>query len=222
MTWIQNLFRSSPVKPMQEHMRVVVACARKVPELIEAMIAADHERVREVRREIDELEHRADQVKNEIRANLPRRLFMAMDRRDMLEILDAQDSIADTAQDVAGMADQRKMTVPESLREPLRELVQKVVATCEQAQAVIDELDELLESGFQGREVGRVEEMIESLGRIETDTDALAENLARRLFAIESELGVGTVFWYEMIGWIADLADYAERVGNRLRLLIAS
>jgi uncharacterized protein Yka (UPF0111/DUF47 family) len=64
--------------------------------------------------------------------------------------------------------------------------------------------------------------MIESLGRIETDTDALAENLARRLFAIESELGVGTVFWYEMIGWIADLADYAERVGNRLRLLIAS
>jgi uncharacterized protein Yka (UPF0111/DUF47 family) len=39
---------------------------------------------------------------------------------------------------------------------------------------------------------------------------------------MESELGVGTVFWYEMVGWIADLADYAERVGNRLRLLIAS
>ena len=30
-------------------------------------------------------EHQADQIKNEIRANLPRRLFMAMDRRDMLD-----------------------------------------------------------------------------------------------------------------------------------------
>ena len=222
MTWIQNLFRSSPVKPMQEHMRVVVECARKVPDLIEAMATADHQRVREVRREIDELEHRADQVKNEIRANLPRRLFMAMDRRDMLEILDAQDSIADTAQDIAGMADQREMSVPESLLEPLQGLVQKVLATCEQAEEVIDELDELVETGFRGREVDRVEAMIESLCRIETDTDGLAEDLARRLFAMESELGVGTVFWYQMIGWIADLADYAERVGNRLRLLIAS
>jgi predicted phosphate transport protein (TIGR00153 family) len=222
MSWIQNLFRGSPVKPMQEHMRVAVACARKLTPLTEAMVASDHERVRGVRREIDELEHRADQIKNEIRANLPRRLFMAMDRRDMLEILDAQDSIADTTQDVAGLADQRSMAVPEPLSRPLLELVQRVVATCEQAQAIIDELDELVETGFKGREVGRVEEMIESLCRSETDTDALAEGLARSLFAMESELGVGTVFWYEMIGWIADVADYAERVGNRLRLLIAS
>lgn len=222
MSWIQNLFRRSPVKPMQEHMRVAVSCAARIPSLVEAMIDGDLERVRTVRGEIDELEHRADQIKNEIRANLPSRLFMAMDRRDMLEILDAQDSIADTAQDVAGLADQRAMGVPQDLAEPLRELVRRVVATCEQAQAVIDELDELVETGFKGREVGRVEEMIESLGRIETDTDELAENCARKLFAMESELGVGTVFWYQMIGWIADLADYAERVGNRLRLLIAS
>jgi len=222
MTWIQNLFRSSPVKPMQEHMRVVVECARKVPTLIDAMIAGDLARIRAVRTEIDELEHKADELKNEIRAHLPRRLFMAMDRRDMLEILDAQDSIADRAQDVAGLADQRAMTVPEPLREALVQLVQKVVATCEQAQAVIEALDELVETGFKGGEVGRVEAMIESLGRIETDTDHLAENLTRKLFAMETELGVATVFWYEMIGWIGDLADYAERVGNRLRLLIAS
>ncbi len=222
MTWIQNLFRSSPVKPMQEHMRVAVSCARKLPALLDAMTAGDRERIRAVRGEIDELEHQADEIKNEIRTQLPRRLLLAMDRRDMLEILDAQDSIADTAQDVAGLADQRGMGVPEPLREPLAELVERVVATCEQAERVIDELDELVETGFKGREVGRVEEMIESLCRIETDSDELADGLARKLFAMEAELGVATVFWYQMIGWIGDLADYAERVGNRLRLLIAS
>jgi uncharacterized protein Yka (UPF0111/DUF47 family) len=27
--------------------------------------------------------------------------------------------------------------------------------------------------------------------------------------------------WYQIIEWIGDLADYAEKVGDRLRLLIA-
>ena len=64
--------------------------------------------------------------------------------------------------------------------------------------------------------------MVAELSRIESDTDELAERVQRRLFAMENELGVGTVFWYQMINWVGDLADYAERVGNRLRLLIAS
>jgi uncharacterized protein Yka (UPF0111/DUF47 family) len=28
--------------------------------------------------------------------------------------------------------------------------------------------------------------------------------------------------WYQLIEWVGDLADYAEKVGDRLRLLIAS
>jgi predicted phosphate transport protein (TIGR00153 family) len=207
---------------MQRHMRAAVACAREVPALLEAMEQGDAAAIAERRREIDRLEHEADEIKNEIRNHLPKRLFMAVERRDMLEILDSQDSIADTAQDIAGLADQRAMKVPASMREPLRALVQRVVAACEHAGRVIDELDELVETGFRGREVGRVEEMIDELSRIESDTDELAEQIVRKIFAAEKELGVGTVFWYQMVGWIGDLADYAERVGNRLRLLIAS
>jgi hypothetical protein len=222
MSWIQNLFRTSPVKPMQEHMRAALACANKVTELFEAMSAGDRQAITRVRAEIDTLEHEADTIKNEIRANLPGRLLLAMERRDMLEILNAQDDIADTAQDIAGLADQRAMVLPEALRDPMILLVQRVLAACEQAERVISELDELVETGFRGREVARVEEMIDSLGRIETETDHLAEAATRKVFELESELGVGTVYWWHMIGWVADLADAAERVGNRLRLLIAS
>jgi uncharacterized protein Yka (UPF0111/DUF47 family) len=32
---------------------------------------------------------------------------------------------------------------------------------------------------------------------------------------------VSVMFWYRLIHWIGNLADYAERVGNRLLLLIA-
>ena len=97
MSLIQTLLGRSPIRPMQQHMHAAVACAKKVQDLFEAMANGDQARVREVRGEIDRLEHEADRIKNEIRSHLPKRLFLAVERRDMLEILDFQDSIADVA-----------------------------------------------------------------------------------------------------------------------------
>jgi predicted phosphate transport protein (TIGR00153 family) len=222
MTLMGNLFGRSPIRPMQQHMKAAVACAREVLPLFEDMASGNTDRLPAHREKIDRLEHDADEIKNEIRSHLPKRLFMAVERRDMLEILDCQDSIADVAQDIAELADQRSMAVPEALAEPMLALVRRVISACEQADRVINELDELLETGFGGRETGRVEEMLSELARIETETDKLAERVHRKLFSLESELGVSTVFWYELTNWVADLADYAERVGNRIRLLIAS
>ena len=222
MAWIDKLVGRSPIRPMQEHMKSAVACARELVPLVEAMAAGDQAEIQRLRGRIDELEHEADEIKNEIRSHLPRRLMLAMERRDMLEVLDSQDSIADATQDVAEIADQRSMHLPASLVDPVRALAARVVQACEMAERVINELDELLETGFRGREVTRVEKMISELGRIETETDALQDRACRALFGMESELGVATVFWHQTIIQIADVADHAEKVGNRLRLLIAS
>ena len=222
MAWIDKLVGRSPIGPMQEHMRAAVACAHQIIPLVEAMVSGDREAVRSQRAEIDRLEHEADQIKHEIRSHLPRRLMLAMERRDMLEILDYQDSIADVTQDIAELADQRGMQLPEALAEPVRGLTVRVVAACDQGQRIIDELDELVETGFSGREVSRVEVMISELARIETETDQLLDHACRKLFALEDELGISTVYWHQILLWIADVADYSERVGNRLRLLIAN
>ena len=115
------------------------------------------------------------------------------------------------------------MDVPEPLREPVRTLVARCVETCEHAARIIEELDELLETGFRGREVERVEVMLDELGKIEGETDRLGLELTRTLFQQEEQMSpVSVMLWYRMIEWIGDLADHAEKVGNRLRLLIAS
>jgi predicted phosphate transport protein (TIGR00153 family) len=217
MSLISSLFGRSPIRPMQQHMKAAVACAQEVLPLVEAMAAGDAAAIAERRTEISRLEHAADEIKNEIRGHLPRRFFMAVSRRDMLEILDHQDSIADRAQDIADLAEIRTMMIPETMREPMLELVRRVIAACEQAERVINHL----ETGFSEREVARVEEMINAVNREESETDAVAERCLRTLFEIEDQLGVSTLFWYRIIQWIAEMADYAERVGNRLRLLIA-
>ncbi len=222
MAWIDKLVRRSPIGPMQEHMAASVACSREILPLVEAMAVGNSAAIREQRAEIDRLEHAADAIKHEIRSHMPRRLMMAMERRDLLDILDFQDSIADVAQDIAELVEQRDMHLPAVLVDPFRALAIRSVAACEQGKTIIDELGELVETGFGDREVARVEMMISELGRIETETDELLDKACRCLFGIEDELGVASVYWYQLLLWVADLADFAERVGNRLRLFTAT
>lgn len=218
-----KLFGRSPIKPMQEHIKVVVRCAGEVPGLFEALAAGDQAKVTEVKDRIFALEEEADDIKNQLRTHLPKSLLMPVDRRDLLEVLDMQDSIADTAQDIAGLLVERPMEVPKTLEEPLLGLTRRCVQACDKAAEIIGELDELVETGFRGRESERVSEMVDELNQIEDDTDRMGMDLTHLLFAQEDEMKpVSVMFWYQLIQWIGDLADYAEKVGNRLRLLLAS
>lgn len=220
---ILDLFAKSPFKPLQEHAQVVLTCVREVVPLFEALCAGDDERLRQAERHIDELEGDADRLKNGLRAHLPKRLLLPVDRRDLLEILDLQDSIADVSQDIAGLLVSRKMEVPEQMQGLLLDLVRAVDRTCVQGVEVVDSLDELVEIGFRGREADRVEHMIENLGTLEDETDRLEAELRSVLFQLEGQMSpVSIMLWYHMIDWIGDLADLAEKVGNRIRLLIAS
>lgn len=219
---LANLFGRSPFKPLQSHMTAAVDCAREIPALFDALIAGDQKKVQTIKEQIFEREEEADKIKNEMRSHLPKSLFMPVDRRDLLEVLQMQDSIADTAQDIAGLLVERQMEVPEFLQAPLKELAKRCIDACDQAKKIIGEMDELLEMGFRGREASKVEAMVGELNKIEDDTDHMGLELTRTLFKHEDEIKpVSVMFWYQLIQWIGDLADYSEKVGDRLRLLIA-
>ncbi len=218
-----SLFGRSPFKPLQEHMRTVKKCSAQVTKLFEALCDGDQEKVAAIKERIFDLENEADEIKNQLRAHLPKSLFMPVDRRDLLEVLDLQDNIADTAQDIAGLLVERKMEVMEGMHEPLLNLVRRCVDACDQATRIIERLDELVETGFRGPQSEAVIEMVEQLNKIESDTDQMGLELARSLFAHEDDMKpVSVVFWYDLIIMIGDLANYAEKIGNRLRLLLAS
>jgi predicted phosphate transport protein (TIGR00153 family) len=217
-----NLFGKSPFKALQVHMRVVLECAHEIPPLFDALAAGDQEAVEATKNKIFEKEAEADKIKNDLRGALPKSLFMPVDRRDLLDVLQMQDSIADTAQDIAGLLVERRMELPEFMKEPMLALARRSIDACDQSAKIIEELDELLAMGFRGREASDVEEMVEKLNLIEDDTDLLGIELARHLFEHEDDIKpVSVIMWYQLIEWVGDLADYAEKVGDRLRLLIA-
>ncbi len=216
------LFGRSPFKPMQEHMGLVATAAAQVLPLVEALISGEHAALTQARARIDDAGRSADALRREIRSNLPRGLFMPVDRRDLLELLDLQDTIADTAQAVAGLLEARLLPVPAGMQADLRALVDHSAQSCALAADIINELDELVETGFQGTEAARVKQMIAALGQREDTTAALTLALTQSLFRHEDEQGaVAVLLWYRLIGWLRDLAAQAGRVGERVLLLIA-
>jgi predicted phosphate transport protein (TIGR00153 family) len=219
---LANLVKRSPLVSIQEHMRVVLECAREVPGLLEALSDGNTSEFEQIKDRICAKEDEADKIKNALRGRLPKSLFMPIDRRDLLEVLHIQDSIADTAQDIADLLFERQMAIPEEMKEPVLVATRSSLDVCEFSLKVIEELDELLEMGFRGNEARHVEEMADKLNRIEDDADATELALAQTLFRIESKLDpVTVIMWYRIIEWIGDLADHAEKVGDRIRLFIA-
>lgn len=203
-------------------MRAVEKCVLEVPGLFRALSEGDTDLLEQIKDRIFEAEEEADLIKNNLREHLPRSLFLPVNRRDLLDVLDMQDSIADVAQDIAGLLVERHMTIPQPLVESLPPFVQRCVDVCVASARIIDELDELLEMGFRGKEASQVEKMVTALNKMEDETDELGMQITRLLFQHEDQLKpVSVMFWYRLIEWIGDLADYAEKVGNRLRLLIA-
>jgi hypothetical protein len=102
------------------------------------------------------------------------------------------------------------------------EYVDGAIATSAQAVKAIQELEELLETGFKGREVAIVQELIEELDRLESSNDKVQVKVRAKLFTLEKNLPpVDVMFLYKVIDRIGQLADRAQRVGSRLQLLIA-
>ncbi|MBK1718592.1 TIGR00153 family protein [Thiocystis violacea] len=219
---IADLFGRSPFKPTQEHMRLVQACVSRLPSLIEALIADDTAALERIQLDIRDQAARASTLKKHIRLHLPRSLFMPVDRRELFDLLDLQDAIASGMREIADRLVERQTPVPPALGADLLALVQAGTAACRQSMAIVDELDELIETGFRGPEAERVEHMIEDLERARCEADDLGAGLARALFGLERDLDPVTLMRLSrLIRETVALAEGAEKVGDHLLPLIA-
>ncbi len=220
--YMSGIFGTSPVSPLQQHMSEVYDCSKELIPLFNAVINEDWDEVGRLQKNISSLEKRADVLKKELRLNLPKGLFMPVSRQDLLEVLLMQDKIANKAKDIAGTIVGRHMVLPEIIHEDYIRFVERCVAACKQARKAINEFDELVATGFSGKEIDIVTEMITKLDSIESDTDNLQAEIRYEIFSIENDLPpIEVMFLYKIIEWTGDIADRAQNVGSRLQLMLA-
>ncbi|NNC24374.1 TIGR00153 family protein [Salinisphaera sp. USBA-960] len=220
---LTRLFRRSPFESLTEHIRCVDHGADLLTQYLDASSAADWARAGTLYNEITDTEHRADELKEKVRSNLPNTLFLPISRSEILILIEAQDKIINKIKDIAGLMTGRQMQFPSSLEQPVRNYLQTSIDAVHQARKVLEELDELLESGF-GRHVSEmIADMVTELGRLEENADQEQIAIRQQLLKLENELpALEVMFLYRVIDWIGSLSDRAEKVGGRLQILMAS
>ncbi len=200
-----------------------LACAELLLDFFKAVIANDWAQAETLQQSIVELENDADQMKQDIRLNLPKKLFLPVPREDVLEILTLQDKVPNKAKDIAGLVLGRRMSIPEAITETYLTLLQRCIDCSKKTQKAINEIDELLETSFAANEVTLIEELIFDIGKIEHETDRLQVEVRQQLFQIEKSLSaIDVIFLYKIVEWTGDIADRAEQISQRLHLLIAN
>lgn len=219
---IAKMFAESPVKPLQGHIGKVHECVKLLAPFFKAVIEKNYTQAATLQKEIHNLEVEADDLKHELRIHLPNSLFMPMPRERILDIVTNQDQLANKVKHLTGIVSLRNMAIPDEIAEMLQLFVESSIAASRQAKRIVNELDELVEVGFRGREVNAVEEMVNDLDKIEYEADKLEHQINNALFLIEKSLNpVDAVFLYRVIHEVGEVADVAQRVGARLELLLA-
>jgi len=216
------MFGRSPFQPLLAHIVKANDCADLLLPFFEASLIEDWEEAARIRESITRLEHEADELKTELRLNLPNTLFLPVSRSDLLDLITVQDKMANKVRDITGIMLGRRMHMPEPLADPMRDYIRTAVACVAQSREAMQELEALLESGF-GRNVSDVmQRLIRQLHILEHQADGQQVAIRRRLFELESELPpVEVIFLYQIIDWVGELSDRAERVGSRLQILMA-
>lgn len=217
-----KLFGKSPFKPMQEHMRIANECVGHMPTAVKAFLEDDKATLQEVKRSVSKLESEADKVLEELQHRLSKHMFLPVERRDVLDVLEMQEAVADRTEDIVGLMLDLPMQVPEEMHKPILTLVARATDTVNKANEVIGRLDELVEVGFKGPLVKETRAMIREVIEMETEADHIGTDITHMLFTHTRDLdAISIVFLYRLIAQIDDLADYAESLVVRTRLLLA-
>ena len=218
---ITSLFGKSPISPLQQHMKKVHSCIKEFGVFAKAANAEDWEKAQAAQISIAQKEHKADKLKKKLRMNLPSTFMMPFSRRDLLDVLLIQDSIANITKDLAGLMMTRRMVFPKEFAEDFINLTGLCIKTSAAALVAINELDELLETAFSSRERKIVDQMIKKINELEHDTDIAQSKIREKLFALESSLApVDVMFYYRAIEWLGETADAAQKVGSRFEVML--
>ena len=204
-------------------MDAVQECVDCVPGLIDRLIAGDKPGIERIAREISVLEGKADDTKNDLRNKMPVRLFLPVDRRDLLRLIREIDAVANSAEDVGVLLTLRSYEVPEELQPLLLDFVEGVMVVVRSAAELVGMMDELLGASFGGKAAELAMAKADEIGRLEHQADKLQDRCAKALFKAEDSMSPVSIFmWTKVLNKIGSIANHAENIGDQFRLFVAA
>ncbi|AFG34936.1 phosphate transport regulator related to PhoU [Fervidobacterium pennivorans DSM 9078] len=212
----------SPLELLSEHSKLCVKAANLMYTAIEKYL--NNIQVNELSKEIDGLEDNADQLKLQLRDIYSKLKWTYFNKSDFLDILHNVDSIIDLTDDVVKVLTINQVDpVPEDIKAPILELADAVRKSVEHMDITIQELKNVVESGFAPKEIEKEAKEIETVEADERSSDKLGLELGKRLFAKKNEMNpVDIMFLNNVVILLMRIEDRAKNVVERIRMITHS
>lgn len=223
MSLIKDLFKESPFEPLRHHMVTVMECVGFVRPMFEAVRDNRFDDLQDLAKKVFKVEHKADIIKDDIRQTIPKRFFLPVYRGDLLGYLKLQDDMADSAEDIAALLTMKRLPLHAELVDPTFVYIDKVVDVCRQTANIADYLPTLVEGDMVGGEAEHALGLVANVERTEWEADRLQHGLSQKLFALEDQLKpTDIMLWFRIFGELGQLANFAEKTGDRLRRMLSN
>ena len=220
---ISEVFSNSPLALLERHVGVCVDCVERLPLYFAEAQANRWGRASDVREEICRFEGLADELKQDVRSNLPRGLWMSVSRADLLELVRVQDKMANGVKEVSGISLGRQLAFPAAMTSEVADFIDVVVQVSRIVVKIIGATRELSRSAFGTRQTNVILDFVSQVEADERRSDEMQAALRARLREYEAELSaVDAIFLYQLLAAIGDIADNAEKVAHRAQIIATS
>ncbi len=217
-----GMLADSPFSGLQEHMSLGNQATSELENFLKAISQSDWNTAAECREKIVKLENQADDIKNTIRNNLPKSLFMSVSRQDLLDLVITMDGIPNAAKDISGVMIGRKMELPKEVAEGFMSCSKAAIKAANQASDAIRKVDDMQKRGFGSHDASVLGELVIELEQIEKENDELEIALRNKFFEHEKQYDpVEVMFFYNVINKVGSLADISQTVGHLLVRLVS-
>ena len=220
---ISEVFSNSPLALLERHVGVCADCVERLPLYFAEAQANRWGRASDVREEICRFEGLADELKQDVRSNLPRGLWMSVSRADLLELVRVQDKMANGVKEVSGISLGRQLAFPAAMTSEVADFIDVVVQVSRVVVKIIGATRELSRSAFGTRQTNVILDFVSQVEADERRSDEMQAALRARLKEHEAELSaVDAIFLYQLLSAIGDIADNAEKVAHRAQIIATS
>lgn len=175
------------------------------------VVAGDLGAAKRLALETHDAEGKADDIRREVEAQLLEGALLASSRRDILEVIEQVDRLANSAEAVLDTLLLERFEIPEPISGFVREI-------SEQTAAIVEEVDQALHALFH--DTKNVVAHTQAIEKGEGAVDRIEREALKAIFRMDVELA-RKLQLRDFIRQLVEISDRAEDLSDRLDILVA-
>lgn len=215
-----SLFVTSPFNGIQEHAEIVKECAWTFQQAMECYVSNKCQTFEELRKEVAQLESKADAIKRRIRGHLPIGTLMPVSKFQLFRYLREQDGVLDAVEDALDWVSYRtRPGIPPELEKDFFLLIDAVVEPIEELDKMVNEARAYFQT-YNENQRTRVKNIIRNLRRCEHQADKCEDEFKRKVFHVEVD-ATSVFHMIRLAEFVGSVADHAENAGDMMRAMLS-